>query len=79
MLKNHLTKANNIPTLDRSEVVKRLADFRANWDGEASSLCDLQVSLGMTLYDVVNLLGLTPAEQGKVLGSKLYRDLVNRL
>lgn len=79
MLKNQMTKVNTTPTLDRSEIIRRLIDFREQWEQEAGNLCDVRVSLGMALFDIVALLELDQAEQGKVLGPKLYRDLVNRL
>jgi len=79
MLKNQMTKVNTTPTLDRSEIIRRLIDFREQWEQEAGNLCDVRVSLGMALFDIVALLELDQAEQGKVLGSKLYRELVNRL
>jgi len=79
MLKNQMTKVNTTPPLDRSEIIRRLADFRKQWEQEAGNLCDVRVSLGMALFDIVALLELDQAEQGKVLGSKLYRELVNRL
>lgn len=62
----------------KSNVVSGIAHLRREWEksAEGESLTNIQGNVGLVLVDVVNVLGLTPDEQAKVLGSHLYREVL---
>ena len=63
---------------DRRMVLEGLSVLRQEWEGQANgdSLIDLSGSVGLMLFDVTALLGLTPEEQTVVLGDRLYQDAI---
>jgi hypothetical protein len=63
---------------DRRMMLEGLSVLRQEWEGRADgdSLIDLSGSVGLMLFDVTALLGLTPEEQTAVLGDRLYQEAI---
>jgi len=63
---------------DRQVMLEGLSVLRQEWEGRANgdSLIDLSGSVGLMLFDVTALLGLTPEEQTVVLGDRLYQEAI---
>ena len=61
---------------DRQSVLENLSALRQEWETSAEGECLIRVSgsVGLMLFDVTGLLGLTPEEQVLVLGERLYQE-----
>lgn len=59
--------------INRAEVLENLAVLRQEWEvaADGSCLIDVTTSVGLLLFDITNLLGLTKDEQRFVLGNHL--------
>ena len=68
-------------TIPRSNVITALTALRQDWEQSADghSLLDLNANVGLLLWDVVMLVGLTPPEQIQVFGANLAYELESRL
>ena len=68
--KSEIKRVMSIKTL-----VCRLTDLRVEWqhtaESEGKTLIEIQASVGLLLYDVCNLLELTPDEIQAVIGPEL--------
>ena len=63
---------------DRRMMLEGLSVLRQEWEGRANgdSLVNLSGSVGLMLFDVTTLLGLTPEDQTVVLGDRLYQEAI---
>lgn len=58
----------------RQHTLENLSALRKEWEAgaEGKSLISVSGSVGLMLFDVTTLLGLTPEEQVLVLGEELF-------
>ena len=65
------------PATTRFQLVSTLSRIRREWqeDTGSSSLIETEGNMGMLLADLINGLGLGPAEQVHVLGGNLYQEM----
>ena len=61
---------------DRQCGLENLSTLRKEWEAgaEGESLIRVSGSVGLMLFDVTTLLGLTPEEQVLVLGERLFQE-----
>lgn len=61
---------------DRQCALENLSTLRKEWEAgaEGESLIRVSGSVGLMLFDVTTLLGLTPEEQVLVLGERLFQE-----
>lgn len=59
---------------ERQRTLENLSALRKEWEAgaEGKSLISVSGSVGLMLFDVTTLLGLTPEEQVLVLGEELF-------
>ena len=65
------------PATTRFQLVNTLSRIRQEWQEAigSSSLIETEGNMGMLLADLINGLGLGPAEQIQVLGGDLYQEM----
>lgn len=61
---------------ERQSTLENLSALRQEWEAsaEGESLIRVSGSVGLMLFDVTTLLGLTPEEQILVLGERLFQE-----
>jgi hypothetical protein len=76
-----MTHQNSLVANFRAAAVNALTQLRQEWSDTTTgdSLIDVQASVGLLFYDIVNILNLTPEECEAVLGSELHGQTHNTL